>query len=250
MKKIPTYIILGALFLTLSISGHAYASEISGTLSTDGGGGTQTTDPSPSPSPSTTPDNSGGHSSEVGGDLTSGSTGGNGTSGDVSGTVTGGTGPTVIGWVGNVIDPRADAARAAASSTDETASTTVQFSENPLAMLDFGPRYGVPGGGGGFVPGAPDAGGTGSYSALSVGSGSGQTALDLTDNTSPFAYLPRSGEGPVIPDLNQSQAAASALAATGLSMPQLVLIALIGLILLGSMGYAISSTNRRPTRAV
>lgn len=231
MKKTAIYITVGALLLTLSVSQPVIASEISGTISTDGNSTNNSDTPTPTPTP--TPDPTTGHSSEVS----------NGDSG-LSGVVVGGANAAQVFAIdGMNIYHGSTSIDGDTAST--TASTTPGISDEEkahLAMLEFGPRYGVSG----FTPGAPDAGGYGNLSVGGAGKTSDDSALfpSVEEDESPFAYVPRSGEGPVLPE--QSQLAASALAnAAGLSMPQLILIAIIGLILLASMGYAISRANQR-----
>jgi hypothetical protein len=241
MKKTAIYITLGALFLSLVFAQPAIASEISGTIST--GGNTSDDSGTPSPTPTPTPTPSGGtddqgHSSEVSGEVGAGSN----------------NGPVIVGFVSNGNDIYTGTTTISGTVTGgsdaDTNSNSGGISDEEaahLAMLQFGPRYGVSNGGSGGYPGAPEAGGS---NALSVGSGGGVAAndgltIDTSDYGTPFAYVPRAGEGPVLPTEGTELAAAGALRGSGLSMTQLILIAVIGLILVGSMGYAISKSNQR-----
>jgi hypothetical protein len=242
IKAAPKYVIsvvMIALLLTLGGS-LARASEITGSLSTDGTN--QNQNPSPTPTLTPTPSNDSGHISEN-------------DNGSLSGEVIGGSGTSNT----NTEQPvqynmweraQRDAANAAANqnsnSSTETTNATPTISDEEaahVALSQFGPRYGLSD----YTPGAPDAGSGGN---LSVGSGSGgsqstdyEAGLFPEDTESPFAYVAEPGAGPVLP--GENQVAAGILSdAAGLSFTQLALIALIALILLASMGYAISKTSQ------
>jgi hypothetical protein len=104
------------------------------------------------------------------------------------------------------------------------------------ALLALGPS---------FTPGAPDAGDL--YSTprnYGAGGGTGEAVIGendtLVENYLPsYSLLSRYGD-----EQADSNLAANILSATGLGWPQLLLIALIGIALVGSMGYAMSRTGR------
>ncbi len=86
-----------------------------------------------------------------------------------------------------------------------------------------------------------------STSTLAIGSTDSGEILPDFSSLSPGPFVARAGQGPVVAD--DSFTAAALSTATGLSMAQLILIALLGLILLASMGYAISRTSGIPPAA-
>lgn len=255
MKKTATLLLGSALVITLISFQYARASEVSGTISTDGSTAT-TTDPSQTPNPSGGNNNGGDHSSEVGGQLGSGTstttdttqnnqnTGGTTSSGNdnnVSGNVTGGSSNTIVLGGGVTTSGGGDTTQNSTNAT--TSSPTISDTEAAhLALAQFGPRYGLSD----LTPGAPMSGGN--YGSLSVGSKKTNSDYDpslfpdKTSYESPFAYVPHSGEGAVVP---QVAAAGTIQNPGGLSMTQLVLIAIVGLVLLGSTGYAISRSGNR-----
>ncbi len=237
MKKAAIYIVIGALALSAAVYNSAQASEVSGTVDTSGNSSTDTS-----------------HSSEVEGSLNTGNVNG-GSSSEIGGTVEGGsnpnggtntnTGPVVFGFVdnGNIYHGNATIGGEVVGGTQPGISDEEAAH---LAMLAFGPRYGVTSGGSSEVtPGPPDAG---SGADLSVGTtrSAAEAALRTIGNNDDELYnfpktavfVPRSGQGPV--SAEDQLAVSSIRTATGLSMTQLALIAIIGLILLASMGYAIS----------
>jgi hypothetical protein len=229
MKKTFTYIIIALLCGSLALHGKALASEVSGTLDTSGNASTNDggTDGNTTP-----PGDGSGHSSEVGGELGAG--GDSNTSGD--------PGIRIVGWVTNGNDIYHGSPTITAEVTGGGAPGISDEEAAHLALLTFGPRYGVTSTD--FTPGVPDTGG----SSLTTGSGSGpaRTALKelaVNDQISPdirhaTIFVPRSGEGPVIPD--EVAAAATAANASGLTLTQLILLALVGIAVLGSASYAIS----------
>jgi hypothetical protein len=260
MKKTAIIItIVALLFSFASQATRAIASEVSGTIGTNGTQQNPEPSPTPTPTPTPTPDNGGhSHSSEVGGTIdnntstdttnTGSNSGSSGNSGnDMSGNVTGGSSYIYVGE--NVSYRNSDGTSGSQDTQAATspATTTTGISDEELARLalvNFGPRYGVGGGGSSqtnFTPGAPDAGGMSSLSLTQ------DDSFDASDLNSPFAYVPRSGEGPVASDDSQLAAAGTIVNASGMSMTQLALIAFIGLILLASMGYAISKSHVRTT---
>jgi hypothetical protein len=247
-KKTAIYILIGVLFTGLALHQPAFASEVSGTLNTDGDTSGENQTPSPTPTPTPTPnpsggDDTGGHSSEVEGNLGSG-----GSDNTISGVVTGGQDPRVLGFVdvGNIYYGTTTIPTITATVVDGAAPGISDEEAAHLAMLTFGPRYG--GASNDFTPGAPEAGGPN----LSVGSGrsAAEAALGsigkdeaLFNFPRTTVFVPRSGEGPVTPAEELAVASIGANA-SGLTMAQLVMIAIVGLGILGSMAYAISRGTR------
>lgn len=235
MKR-AALITLCVLTLMLGLSSQAFASEVTGTISTggnDGGTPNPVLTPNPTPNPTgTTTNETGGHSSEVEGGIAAGS------GSDLSGTVVGGI-PTV-GWVTDWdhpvygSDPNATAT-STATSTDAEATQ--------VALSDFGPRYGV-------TPGAPDAGGGGG----DVGSGVGDWSFGNMNEVSgseeifPTSYPVLSRYGGVGAPTDENSLTANAIAmANGIPLPQLIMGAILALAIIASMGYAISRSANRTT---
>lgn len=240
MKKAFLYSIIGALSLAF-VGNITSASEISGTISTGGGAGT--------PVPTQTPNPSGnsGHSSEISGNL---ETNVSSSASEIGGTVTGGSNGSSQNNNDYIIPANAygntalsvNYGSSAPTPESEPEATTTDPSPSSggvsdeelarFALLSFGPRFGT--------PGPPDAGGS-DQSVLSVGSDSLSSSDEDTEDVS-LAFVPRPGEGFGIQ--SDDQVAASLLTgASGLTLAQLLLIALIGLILLASMGYAIGRSG-------
>lgn len=259
MKHTVSYIIICALALTVAFGPQVFASEVTGNLSTDG---QQTTTPEPSPTPSPTPSPSPTPTPtpNPSGENSGGNGNGNGnasTSPEISGEVTGGTdstpspsptptpAPTQNHYVyvadGSYNPPQ----QTPAPVQQETTTTDDGISDEEyarLALLPFGPRYGVSS--------------SSDYSALTVGSTSGGGSSGLSGGGSDlngiggpdedvplYALVPRYGQSPL--EVDSTDLTASAIgSASGLSVQQLLLIALAGLGVLASMGYAISRTTR------
>ncbi len=264
MNKVATCIlIVGALTLSFGVSA-VNASEITGTISTDGGNGTTSGTPNPTPTPTPTPNPSydTGHISEVGGTLALGGTveGGGTSAPAVVAAESRGT-ANVSSWTPAdycyaqdretlPIDLTWNCPFRTASTTTSSSGASSGISDEEmarLALVNFGARYGV--------PGPPDAGGgswsssgsAASTSAFTIGSTEEMPDLGDTLSLSAPPFVARAGEGPVDEALLTANVLTTS--AAGLSMAQLVLIALLGLILLASMGFAISRTSGVPPAA-